>query len=61
MDIKQLKHLHTLANSGSFTQAASELSIAQPAISQSIKRLEDELGVMLINRNAHHRGQKAAA
>lgn len=60
MDIKQLKHLHTLANSGSFTQAASELSIAQPAISQSIKRLEDELGVMLINRNAHHRGQKGS-
>ncbi|WP_394200935.1 LysR family transcriptional regulator [Shewanella waksmanii] len=60
MDIKQLNHLHTLAKCGSFTKAASELNIAQPAISQSIKRLEQELGVLLINRNAHHRGQKGS-
>ncbi len=57
MDIKQLKHFDALATKGSFTLAAQKLNIAQPALSQSIKRLETHLGVTLINRNRHHRGQ----
>lgn len=57
MDIKQLKHFDALATKGSFTLAAKQLNIAQPALSQSIKRLETDLGVTLINRNQHYRGQ----
>ncbi len=50
MDIRQLKHLDALAKNGSFTKAAESLNMAQPALSQSIKRLELSLGVTLVNR-----------
>ncbi len=53
MDIRQLKHLDALANTGSFTAAAKKLNMAQPALSQSIKRLELSLGVTLINRTSN--------
>ena len=53
MDIRQLKHLDALANTGSFTSAAKKLNMAQPALSQSIKRLEQSLGVTLINRTSN--------
>ncbi|WOT06373.1 LysR family transcriptional regulator [Shewanella youngdeokensis] len=57
MDIKQLKHLDALISSGSFTKAAHQLNIAQPALSQSIKRLEDSLGVTLVDRGALKRSK----
>ncbi|MGL4834674.1 MAG: LysR family transcriptional regulator, partial [Shewanella sp.] len=53
MDIRQLKHLDALASTGSFTAAAKKLNMAQPALSQSIKRLEQSLGVTLINRTSN--------
>lgn len=53
MDIRQLKHLDALANTGSFTAAAKKLNMAQPALSQSIKRLETALGVTLVNRTTN--------
>lgn len=55
MDIKQLNHLATLVNEGSFTRAAEQLHIAQPALSQSIKRLEQSLGITLVDR--HYQGR----
>ncbi|QSX28883.1 LysR family transcriptional regulator [Shewanella cyperi] len=51
MDIKQLNHLLQLSEAGSFTRAAKRLNLAQPALSLSIKRLELELGVTLVNRS----------
>ena len=57
MDIKQLKHLDALITFGGFTKAAQQLNIAQPALSQSIKRLEDSLGVTLVDRGAHKRSK----
>lgn len=57
MDIKQLKHLDALTTFGGFTKAAQQLNIAQPALSQSIKRLEDSLGVTLVDRGAHKRSK----
>lgn len=50
VDTKALS-LVKIAELGSFTQAANELCITQPAISQHIKLLEDEMGVKLITRN----------
>lgn len=40
-----------IAELGSFTKAADELCLTQPAISQHIKLLEDEMGVKLIERS----------
>jgi DNA-binding transcriptional LysR family regulator len=50
MTLVQLKHLIELASSGSFSQSASKLFITQPALSRSIKALEDELGQRLFDR-----------
>jgi DNA-binding transcriptional LysR family regulator len=46
----QLKHLIELASNGSFSQSASKLHLTQPALSRSIKALEDELGQPLFDR-----------
>ena len=52
-DIGSLRHLATFeaaARHGSFTLAARELNVSQPAVSQSIRRLEDAIGVQLFQR-----------
>jgi DNA-binding transcriptional LysR family regulator len=38
----------------SFTQAADELTITQPALSRTIQQLEDALGVTLLDRSSRH-------
>lgn len=45
-----------MAKCGSLTKAAQELFISQPAVSQSIKQLEGQLGVTLFNRT--HKGME---
>ena len=50
MTLIQLKHFIELASSGSFSQAANKLHLTQPALSRSIKALEDELGQPLFDR-----------
>lgn len=50
MELQQLKYFLVLAKSENVTKAAASLHIAQPALSQSIKRLETELGVQLFQR-----------
>lgn len=40
-----------IVETNSFTKAADELALTQPAVSQHIKTLEDELGVKLFIRN----------
>lgn len=50
MESKSLRYFCAVVNYGSFTGAADALSIAQPAISMSIKRLEEELGFSVFHR-----------
>jgi DNA-binding transcriptional LysR family regulator len=46
----QLRHLIALAESGSFSKAAQAVYVTQPALSRSIRALEDELGMPLFDR-----------
>ncbi|MFT9848995.1 LysR family transcriptional regulator [Aneurinibacillus sp. REN35] len=50
MEIRQLEFFVEVARRQSFTKAAEELLVAQPAISKSIKKLENEVGLLLFNR-----------
>ena len=50
MTLVQLRHLIELAANGSFSQSAIRLHLTQPALSRSIKALEDELGQRLFDR-----------
>src|ERR1700752_4090959 len=50
MDLRHLRHATVLAQTGSFVRAAEELSITQPALSRSIRSLEEEVGVRLFER-----------
>lgn len=50
MNFSLLQSFIAVARHGSFTAAASELFITQPAISQHIQALEEELGVLLFAR-----------
>lgn len=50
MDIRRLRYFCELAQVGNFTQAAARLGIAQPALSMAIQKLEQEVGLKLINR-----------
>lgn len=50
MEWQQLTYFQTVAQMQHFTRAAEALSISQPALSRSIGRLEEELGVPLFER-----------
>lgn len=52
--IEQLYYLKQIAKYGSFTDAAESLFITQPALSKSVRLLENELGgLRLLNRSVN--------
>jgi LysR family transcriptional regulator, nitrogen assimilation regulatory protein len=53
MDLKQLRALLAIAETGSVTRAAESLHLVQPAITRQLKLLEEELGVPLFDRERH--------
>ena len=50
MNFHQLRIFHTVARLGSFSRAAEELSISQPAVSIQVRELEKSMGSALLNR-----------
>lgn len=54
MTLVQLRHLTSLAQTGSFSKSAAALFLTQPALSRSIRALEAELGQPLFDRIGRH-------
>lgn len=54
MELNQIKQFRVIASTESISAAAELLYIAQPSLSQTLKRLEEELGTQLFDR----RGKK---
>ncbi len=52
MDIKQMRYFVAIARNGSLAQAAADIGIAQPSLSQQVKRLEEGIGVDLLVRSS---------
>ncbi|MFF1819794.1 LysR family transcriptional regulator [Kribbella sp. NPDC058245] len=50
MDIRQLQYFLAVVDSGSVNRAAAQLFVAQPSVSQSLRRLERDLGCELFQR-----------
>jgi len=51
MDFRTIEHFLKLSETLNFRKAADEIYIAQPALSRQIMALEEELGVVLFDRN----------
>jgi DNA-binding transcriptional LysR family regulator len=51
-DLRQMRYFAAVADRGSFTRAAEDLHVAQQAVSQQVKALEQALGVRLLRRGS---------
>ena len=53
MDLKQLRALVTVAETGNVTRASALLNIVQPAVSRQLRLLEEDMGTLLFERGRH--------
>lgn len=51
MDIRQLRYFVAIAEQGSFSRAAAQLHVAQPALSLHVRNMEADLEVQLLHRS----------
>lgn len=54
MNLRALRYFLSVCDRHNFTAAARDLNVSQPALSQQIRLLEEELGVRLFVRTSHH-------
>lgn len=54
MDIKQLHYFIAVSEQMNFSKAAERLHISQPSLSNAIKKLEQEIGSPLLERNTRN-------
>jgi molybdate transport repressor ModE-like protein len=52
MELRQLRYLRAIAAHGSMTAAAREVGVGQSTLSESMRKLEEELDARLLHRNA---------
>jgi DNA-binding transcriptional LysR family regulator len=52
MELRQLSAFVAVADEGGFSRAAERLGVVQPAVSQAVVRLEEELGIVLFERSS---------
>ncbi len=52
MDLRQLRYFMAIVKHGSFSKAANHLRIAQPALSQHVRNMEEDIGTPLLHRLA---------
>jgi LysR family transcriptional regulator, benzoate and cis,cis-muconate-responsive activator of ben and cat genes len=53
VELRQLRHFIAVAEEGNISRAAKKIFLTQPALSRQIKALEDEIGLCLLERQAH--------
>lgn len=53
MDLRQLRYFIKVVECGNITRASEALHIAQPAISQQMRNLEQDMGMQLLDRSVH--------
>jgi len=51
LEIRQLEYFLAVSRTLSFTRAAERLFVSQPAVTNAVRSLEDELGIQLFDRN----------
>ncbi|WP_328474154.1 LysR family transcriptional regulator [Actinoplanes sp. NBC_00393] len=54
VDLRHLRAFLAIAAEGSITRAATSLRLTQPALSRTLRQLEEHLGVRLADRSTHH-------
>src|SRR5437016_9803798 len=53
MELRQLRYFVTVAEEGNISRAAQKVFLTQPALSRQIKALEESIGQLLLDRQAH--------
>ena len=51
MTLQQLRYVITVAETGTITEAAQELYISQPSLTNAIHELEKEMNIQIFNRS----------